>query len=306
MAHQGRSKGAEVVNREFLDWLSRRRQRERPFFAFVNFYDAHHPYRLPRATFHRFGVSPDDDRENDSIEDELLLTHRAPSEHKIALVRDSYDDCIANLDEQLGMLIDQLEHRAVLERTWVIIAADHGESFGEHPGVFRHGMSLYQTELHVPLVIIPPPGNPSQRVVTETVSLGDLAATIVDISGFKAGSPFPGDSLARFWNGSSPARTAGLAAPDQALSEVVPLDPFNTDPWRAVKPRWPLAALTEGDWTYIRRDGDVREMLFHLRDDAKEFRNLAGDPSMQPTLEHLRAALNRLTAGPLTPQRFNP
>ena len=49
------------------------------------------------------------------------------------------------------------ERRAILDRTWVIIAADHGESFGEHAGVFCHGTSLYQTELHVPLLIIPPP-----------------------------------------------------------------------------------------------------------------------------------------------------
>ena len=40
-------KEAAVVNREFLDWLSRRRQPERPFFAFLNYYDAHYPYQLP-------------------------------------------------------------------------------------------------------------------------------------------------------------------------------------------------------------------------------------------------------------------
>ena len=74
------------------------------------------------------------------------------------MARDAYDDCVADLDEQLGRLIDELDRRAVLDRTWVILAADHGESFGEHAGVFCHGTSLYQTELHVPLVIIPPGG----------------------------------------------------------------------------------------------------------------------------------------------------
>ena len=303
---KGDKKDADVVNREFLDWLSHRRQRERPFFAFLNLFDAHHPYRLPRTAFHRFGVSSDNDRASDPIEDELLSTRRAPSEKTIALVRDAYDDCIANLDEQLGLLIDELEHRGILDRTWLIIAADHGESFGEHPFVFRHGMSLYQTELHVPLVMIPPPGNLDPRVVTETVSLRNLAATIVDVVGLKAGSPFPGRSLARFWSAAAPAATDILAIPDRALSEVVPLDPFNTDPWQAVKRRWPLAALTEGEWTYIRRDGEVREMLFRLGDDAKQSHNLVDDPFLRPTLEHLRAVLNRLTAGPLTPQRFNP
>ena len=48
-------KEAAVVNREFLDWLSRRRQPDRPFFAFLNYFDAHYPYQLPDAAIHRFG-----------------------------------------------------------------------------------------------------------------------------------------------------------------------------------------------------------------------------------------------------------
>ena len=78
-------------------------------------------------------------------------------------MRDSYDDCVAHLDEYLGRLIDELDRRGVLERTWVIIAGDHGESFGEHPGIFVHGMSLYQTEVHVPLLIVPPRSGPRRR-----------------------------------------------------------------------------------------------------------------------------------------------
>ena len=51
-------KGAAVVNRELLDWLSRRAQPERPFFAFLNYFDAHYPYQLPPGRLHRFGVEP--------------------------------------------------------------------------------------------------------------------------------------------------------------------------------------------------------------------------------------------------------
>ena len=115
------------------------------------------------------------------------------------------------------------------DQTWVIITADHGESFGEHAGVFCHGTSLYQTELHVPLVIIPPGGSPSKRVVTETVSLRNLAATIVDVLDLEAGSPFPGESLARFWDGSS---SSPSPAADRALSEVVPIDRSIRTQWR--------------------------------------------------------------------------
>ena len=52
------------------------------------------------------------------------------------------------------------------------------------------------------------------------------------------------------------------------------------------KKSWPLGALNDGDWSYIRREGDVREELFHA--DANQERNLAGDPAAGPTLERMR------------------
>jgi arylsulfatase A-like enzyme len=261
---------------------------------------------------HRFGVAPRDEHEANLIQNWWPLDKRGLSAQEIAFARDSYDDCIANLDEQLGRLMDELGRRGVLDRTWVIIAADHGESFGEHAGVFCHGASLYQTELHVPLVILPPAGDrskdhPRKRVVSETVSLRDLAATVVDLAGFPEKAPFPGESLARFWNGSSPTAPADPGHSGPALAEVVPNDPLiNPNRSDLLKPHWPLAALAAGDWTYIRREGDVHEELFHLRDDAHETHNLADEPAVRPRLEEMRRTLSRLTAGPLTPQRFPP
>jgi arylsulfatase A-like enzyme len=299
-------KEAATVNREFLDWLSRRRQPERPFFAFLNYYDAHYPFQLREKGLHRFGVKPRDTREARILEDWLSLINHRPSPTEIEFARDAYDDCVADLDEQLGRLIDELDRRSLLGRTWVIVTADHGESFGEHPGVFWHGTSLYKSQLHVPLVIVPPSGGPSTRVIREAVSLRDLATTVVDIVGANTGTRFPGDSLARFWDGSSPAKDKA-GSHGQALSEVVPLWAFGPDPshWQD-HPLWPLAALTEGDWTYIRREEGPREELFNVREDAREQLNLAEDPAMRPTLERLRNALSRLTAGPLTPRRFRP
>ena len=46
-------KEAAEVNRELLDWLAHRPQQERPFFAFLNYYDAHFPYELPPGRLHR-------------------------------------------------------------------------------------------------------------------------------------------------------------------------------------------------------------------------------------------------------------
>jgi hypothetical protein len=142
--------------------------------------------------------------------------------------------------------------------------------------------------------------------VTEPASLRDLPATIVDVLGSQTGSPFPGKSLARFWNGSA-SGSAHVAASEPVLSEVVPLGPFGPNPSRwSYTPRWPAAALTEGDLAFIRREGKVAEELYRVRVDAWELHDLARDPAMQSALERMRAALGRLTAGPLTPERFNP
>ncbi len=137
-------KDAGIVNQEFLDWLDRGRAPDRPFFAFLNFYDAHYPYELTPAGIHRFSARPRTGRDSTLLRDWPQVMQNRPTESQIAQGRDAYDDCIADLDEHLGQLLDQLARRSLLENTWIVITADHGESFGENHGVFWHGTSLYQ------------------------------------------------------------------------------------------------------------------------------------------------------------------
>jgi arylsulfatase A-like enzyme len=290
-------KDAAAVNGEFLRWLSRRTEPERPFFVFLNYFDAHTPYEITEAGVHRFG-SELDELQRDMLTrwDDLDKSHIAPQD--VSFVVDAYDDCITDLDRQVGKLLDRLRRQGVLDRTWLIIASDHGESFGEHANVFVHGTSLYQTELHVPLVIVPPDGHSTRRVVKETVSLRDLSATIVDFLGLAADAPFPGTSLARYWREPSPAGATTTRQNDPALSEVVP-------GFGLPVTGWPLGALTDGDWSYIRSEEEsVHEELFNLSDDVTEQRNLAGDPAALPILERMRQTLRTLTDGPLVPERF--
>jgi arylsulfatase A-like enzyme len=299
-------KGAAVVNRELLDWLSRRAPSERPFFAFLNYFDAHYPYRLPPGRFRRFGVEPSNNYERTLIQHWWELDKTTVSPEGVAFVRDAYDDCIADLDEQLGKLLDELDRRGILGETWLIIASDHGESFGEHAGIFCHGKSLYETELHVPLLVVPPGDVAANRVVGEPVSLRDLAATIVDVTGLEAGAPFPGASLARFWGPPSKPGAGRASSASPALAEVVPNDPSRRDSWGAPRPLPALGAVKNEEWSYIRREGDARDELFHLRDDPREKYNRADDPAVRATLQRMRSTLDRLTEGPLSPRRFRP
>jgi arylsulfatase A-like enzyme len=298
-------KEASVVNREFLDWLRDRPQPERPYFAFLNYTDAHTPYQLSANRIHRFGAKPTDERESRLIQDWWTMDKSTLSEQDLAFISNAYDDCVASLDEQIGRLFDELDRRKALERTWVFLVSDHGESFGEHAGVFLHGSSLYRTELHVPLIVIPPAGTQVAPVVSETVSLRNLAATVVDITGLGAGSPFPGVSIAGLWRPT--VRSPGdSAAKEGALAEVVPNETLDGRAPGSTQLPWPLGALTEGGWSYIRREGDVLEELYHLPEDPGQQRNVAGSDGSRAVLERMRQAMSRLTVGPLTPERFNP
>jgi arylsulfatase A-like enzyme len=298
-------KEAAAVNRELLQWLSRRKQPERPFFAFLNYSDAHTPYELSQGSIHRFGVAQPDERQRELIKRWGDLDKVRLAQKDLPFVVDAYDDCIADLDEQIGRLLDKLRRHGVLDQTWLIVASDHGESFGEHAGVFCHGTSLYQTEVHVPLLIVPPGGNATTRVIKETVSLRDLAATIVDVLGLEPGSPLPGSSLAHHWRKPSSAAPSVHASAEPALSEVVPGLAINMDAYGLPQKTWPLGALDDGDWSYIRSEGSTHEELFHLSKDVQEQRNLARDPAARSILDRMRQTLGRLTGGPLMPDRFN-
>ncbi len=210
------------------------------------------------------------------------------------LAQDSYDNCLLYLDDQLGKLFEELERRGELDRTLVIVTSDHGEGLGEHD-LFDHGESLYRTEISVPLLIVAPARSRSQGVVNETVSLRSLPATIVELIGLKADSSFPGPSLANLWRRSSPDPASVTF--DEVISELTGPNPSDPNQGRSPAKRGPLASLAEGDFVYIRNEGDGAEELFNERDDPRELTNRVGDEALQPILKRFRERVNQLRAG---------
>jgi len=195
------------------------------------------------------------------------------------------------LDEQLGLLFDELQRRGVLEETLIIVTSDHGEGLGEHD-LFDHGESLYRTEIRVPLVIVPPSGLNPPAVVGETVSLRDLPATIVDLVGQGEGSPFPGESLARFWRDSALDGAGSRRDHDPVISELMAPNPTRPNQGRSPASRGPLISLSEGNFVYIRNEGDGSEELFNERDDPHEIDDRAQFESMRPVLDKFRRRLD--------------
>ena len=133
--------------------------------------------------------------------------------------------------------------------------------------------------------------------VRETVSLRDLPATILDLVGVGAGVAY---SWAGRWRISGVTLRAGADSADVggAISELPMSNPYYPNQGRAPADRGPLTALAEGDFAYIRNDGDGTEELFNERDDPQEIHNLVQVPAMQDVLERLRRHLDATKANP--------
>jgi arylsulfatase A-like enzyme len=285
---------AGSINRQFLDWLAQRPEPGRPFFVFLNYFDTHTSYLLPSGAPYRLGLKPRSPADYRVLDQWSYLDKLELPQHYRTLAQDSYDNCLAYLDERLGELLDELQRRGALDHTWVIVTADHGEGLGEHE-LFDHGESLYRPEIRVPLVIVPPQPRRLAGVVNDPVSLRDLPATITDLVGLGTGAPFPGRSLARLWR--DPSRPS--AAPDggdAVLSELAAPNPIDPNRGRSPAHRGPLISLAEGDLVYIRNQGDGTEELFDERDDPRELINRARAAAMQPVLERFRDRLAQITA----------
>jgi arylsulfatase A-like enzyme len=272
-AHFNR-KSAATINTEFLAWLDGRSSEPRPFFAFLNYFDAHDPYMLPHHELPSFAKAPRSAHDIRLLRDWNLLSAKKLTPTQIAMARDCYDDCLRQLDLELGRLVDQLDRRGVLQTTWLIVTSDHGEQFGEH-GQIGHGNAVQRETVHVPLLIIPPKqSDRTAQVITQPVSLRNVPATVVAVAGLsESASPFPGSAL---------VPTTEAVADELVMSEL-------TDPEGPQPPGWrPARSVVADGFVYIQQS-DGREQLFDLASDPDEKHDLATLPAHATTLEQFRA-----------------
>jgi arylsulfatase A-like enzyme len=246
---------APSVTDAFLRWQAS--QGDRPFFAFLNYFDAHGPYRAPEPYLARFRSKP------------------GPTAK-----RDRYDAAIAYLDDEIRRLLTTLSDRGVLERTIVVITSDHGELFGEH-GLEGHANALYLPLLKVPLIIRYPAAVPGGTRVARPVTLIDLPSTLLELAGVTPAA-LPGNPLASNWQ----SRTG--AEPSRAFADLQ--RGRNVDSTHRNARTW-LQGTLDDSLHYI-RDGLGREELFRWASDSAEATNLAADPAHIGELEALRSRLD--------------
>ena len=266
----------------FLRWLDDR-DKARPFFAFLNHFDAHEPYLPPSGEF-RFSTDTPLYHWN------YLTRKRRWSPSELQDLRDAYDACIYYLDEQLGKLQSELARRGLSDNTLIVLTSDHGETLGEQdPRLLGHAHNVYYDVLNVPLVFYWPAKFASGSRVSPLVSTVDLAATLAEVVGGGAADPppFPGTSLWPLLTVTQPT------AVSPALSLVNPAGYHKT--WNV----WPTAGgslhslVTPEGMHYIANTRGA-ETLFDITNDPWERTNLAGTPEGSRLIPKYREELARL------------
>lgn len=228
---------AGEVTRSAMKWLEQNSRG--PFFLFLHLFDLHRPYDPPP---------------------EYLTRDSA----------DEYDAELGYVDDVLGEFRAFLTKTGLFENSLIVFTSDHGESLGDH-GESTHGYFVYQSTLHVPLIIHWPEGTgPYAAKMDAPAGLIDVAPTIVQAVGLPLPSSFQGRSLLGFLDHG----TAGTER--EVYSESL----YARDNFRCA----PLRSLRTGKYQCIVAP---KPELYDLERDPGEIHNLAAsEGSVAQALEN--------------------
>jgi len=263
-----------------------------PWCLFVSFVKPHFPLIAPQAFYDLYPL--------DSIPmPRLYGPEHAPTHPVIAALKRcmNYDDSftpekvkvalaayygmVSFLDDNIGQVLDALQHSGMADNTRVIYSTDHGDNLGNRR---LWGKSVHYEESAAIPMIIAGPGIPVGKVSPTPVTLVDVYPTIVQSVGLSLDA-------------------AELALPGQSLVDLA----WHDDPERVAFGEYHAAGsitamylVRKGRWKYIHHVGYAPE-LFDLQDDPGETRDLAGDAHHAPTLAMMEAELRKI----VDPQAVN-
>lgn len=271
---------AAALNADIFRWF--RHRSARPFYVYINYFDAHSPYVAPPPYNRRFGKIPESVLRRWGFAENLRPAGPVPAAQRAELMR-GYDDCLAYIDAQIAKLIQFLRASGSWKNTIAIITADHGESFGEHRD-YQHGCDLHREEIHVPLIVFGA-GIPAGGKVKAAVPIRDLFSTVLDLA-LGNSVPMHQYSLARYWEPGSSDVPAEPVVSELSASRVEGDDGE--------------LSLTTAKWHYILKLNGEQE-LYNWATDAAEKQNLSSLAKYQKTVQTLHAQLQEIIANSYEP-----
>ena len=275
-----------IVARETTALLREHRHRnpDQPIFLTASFSRPHFPWTAPLRYWDRFwpqgATPPKVGRTGDAADHPFHVGHRRRfhtediTPEEVHRARAAYMACVEFLDEILGDFLSSLERDGLLDNTILIYSTDHGEMGGEHGMFYKN--TYHEAAAHVPFIVQTPEQRrgdaPALRVKTP-VSLGDIFPTVCGFTGISVPDGVDGVDL-------SGAIRSGEGAP--ARKPVISQSCVGAQAWRM---------LRRGDHKYVVfADADSPELLYDVKRDPLEQRNLATSAEHAALLAELRAA----------------
>ncbi|MGA1870688.1 MAG: sulfatase-like hydrolase/transferase [bacterium] len=238
MDKEGYRRGKELTELG-KKWL--RQHHEKPFFLWVHYFDPHAPYDPP-----------------------------APFDKKYK--NEPYDGEIAYMDHCLGELFNEMKKLSLLETTLIIFVGDHGEGLWEHQEQ-THGLFIYNTTLHVPLIVRYPKKYPKGKEVSALVRTIDIMPTILEALDIQSPTlDLQGTSLIPLLTGEK---------------KDLELNLYGESRYPELNFKWaPLECIVCEEWKYIHAP---KAELYNFKNDPKETTNLYSVNTQKS--EFLRAQL---------------
>jgi arylsulfatase A-like enzyme len=229
-----------------------------PHFSYIHFFSPHAPYR-PTNKFEKYF---NDGWRPKAKPDHILSDHSTPQH--MAVRRQNYDEYVANVDSEFGRLLDFMSAKGILDNSYVLVTADHGEMFER--GEEGHSTPLlYEPVVRVPL-ILSSPGQQSRQDVNVPTSSVDVLPTLVHLSGAPIPDWCEGQLLPGFGAAEDPQRS------------VYVMDAQTNPAYRPIEHG--TFALRKGDHKLIYYRGfaqygnEDRFELYDIRNDPEELDDL--------------------------------
>lgn len=174
--------GMENSMRHALAWLDE--HEDEKFFMFFHGYDLHGQFKIPPGYESIYDTGYDGTYRGTSAEEAVLREAQlagplAYTSEDAAFWTAWYDGKLHDADARLAAFLDEIAKRNLMEDTVIVVLSDHGEEFFEHGG-FDHGHSLYDEQLHVPLLFVIP-GTDGGAVIDSQVSTIDVMPTLLSL-----------------------------------------------------------------------------------------------------------------------------
>ena len=266
-----------IIFQEIKKWITLSRKKNKPFFIFINYFDAHLPHHPPQPFREKFGKTSNKNVDLKKIEECINKRFGFPyiakeveiTKEEWNVVKSRYDAEIAYIDFFLGKVLNYLKKHGFFDNTFILITSDHGENLGDHQ-LAGHAFCLYDTLIHVPLIISFPKYTSPGKRISNIISTVDIFPTLISILNIEKKDGIDGKNLIPFEERIYHEYILAEYGPPIAQIENMKrhCPNFNSTiynkNWRCIR---------SADFKYIVAS-DGKEEGYNLKNDAKESKNI--------------------------------